>query len=89
MKSKITKKSYSKKIIPFVILSIFTFTGIAIYVQYKTGMELSSTLITCFFGFCTCELWNITSIKKVKIKHQNMKVNKEEEYDGSTDSSID
>lgn len=73
------KKAYSKKIIPFVIFSLFTFTGVAIYVQVKTGVELSPTLITCFFGFCTCELWNLSSIKKVKIKQQT---NEDEEAKG-------
>ena len=76
------KKAYSKKIIPFVIFSIFSFTGVAIFVQVKTGVELSPTLITCFFGFCTCELWNLSSIKKVKIKQQNKPINEDEEAKG-------
>lgn len=76
------KKAYSRKIVPFVIFSIFLFTGIAIYVQYKTGVELSPTLITCFFGFCTGELWCLSSIKKVKIKQQNKQINEDEEAKG-------
>jgi hypothetical protein len=59
----------SKLIIPFVILSLFTFTGIPIYLQFVTQVELSATLITCFFAFCTGELWMLASIKKQKIKH--------------------
>ena len=55
-------------VIPFVIFSLFSFTGIAVYVQIKTGIELSPTLITCFFAFCTGELWMLASIKKSKIK---------------------
>ena len=43
----------SKWIVPFVIVSIFSFTGLAIYVQLATTMELSPTLITCFYAFCT------------------------------------
>ena len=61
----------SKCIVPFVILSIFSFTGVAIYVQLATNMELSSTLIVSFYGFCTCELWELSSIKKTKIKNEN------------------
>lgn len=60
--------STSKKIIVFVIVSIFTFTGIAINVQLKTGVELSPTLITCFYAFCTGELWMLSSIKKSKLR---------------------
>ena len=59
----------SKLIIPFVIMSIFTFTGVAIYLQFVTSVELSAALITCFFGFCTGELWMLASIKKTKIAH--------------------
>lgn len=55
-------------VIPFVIFSLFSFTGVAIYVQIRTGIELSPTLITCFFAFCTGELWMLASIKKSKIK---------------------
>lgn len=54
-------------IVPFVILSIFLFTGLAMYVQIVSGIELSPTLIGCFFGFCTGELWMLASIKKKKI----------------------
>ena len=67
MKKKKKKRSMSRIIIPFVIISIFTFTGIAIYLQFVTSMELSATLITCFFGFCCSELWMLASIKKAKI----------------------
>lgn len=58
----------SKLIVPFVILSLFSFTGLSIYLQFVTQVELSSTLITCFFAFCTGELWMLASIKKTKIK---------------------
>lgn len=62
------RKSMSRWIVPFVILSIFGFTGLAIYLQFVTSVELSATLITCFYGFCTGELWLLASIKKTKIK---------------------
>lgn len=65
------KKSFhiGKLIVPFVIVSIFSFTGLAIWLQFCGHMELSSTLITCFFAFCTGELWMLASIKKAKIKN--------------------
>lgn len=59
----------TKWIVPFVIISIFGFTGLAMWVQIKSGVELSATLIGCFFGFCTGELWMLSSIKKAKIAH--------------------
>ena len=63
------KTHLSRWIIPFVIISLFTFTGLAIYLQFVTQVELSATLITCFFAFCTGELWMLASIKKTKIKN--------------------
>jgi hypothetical protein len=69
-KNKKHKKFHMTKwIVPFVILSIFTFTGLAMYVQIISGIELSSALITCFFAFCTGELWMLASIKKTKINN--------------------
>lgn len=61
------KRSAGKWIVPFVILSVFSFTGIAIWLQFVNTVELSSTLITCFYAFCTGELWMLASIKKAKI----------------------
>lgn len=54
-------------IILFVIFSVFAFTGLAIWLQFYGNVELSATLITCFYAFCTGELWMLASIKKAKI----------------------
>ena len=61
------KRNMSKWIVPFIIVSIFSSTGLAIYLQFVATVELSSTLITCFYAFCTGELWMLASIKKAKI----------------------
>lgn len=66
-KDKNNKKKKSEWIVPFVICSVFIFTGVAIFLQFVTSTELSSTLITCFYAFCTGELWMLSSIKKAKI----------------------
>lgn len=80
------KVRMSKLIVPFVIISIFSFTGVAVYVQLKTNIELSSTLITCFYAFCTGELWMLASIKKTKVKKENQQQSEfsiiEEESEG-------
>lgn len=59
----------SKIIITFVILSLFTYTGFAMWVQLRSGVELSPTLTTCFFSFCGGELWLLASIKKAKLNN--------------------
>lgn len=66
-KDKNNKKKKNEWIVPFVICSVFIFTGIAIFLQFVTSTELSSTLITCFYAFCTGELWMLSSIEKAKI----------------------
>ena len=58
----------SKKIIIFVIASIFVYTSLSMLLQFKTGLEISPTLTTCYFGFCTGELWMLASIKKSKLR---------------------
>ena len=59
----------SKWIIAFVIVSLFTYTAAAIWLQLKIGIEISPTLTTCFFAFCTGELWLLATIKKTKISN--------------------
>lgn len=58
----------SKLIIIVVIISLFGYTGLAMWLQYKTNIEISPTLTTCYFAFCTGELWMLASIKKSKLK---------------------
>lgn len=72
-KSELIKKYQRRKslrsffIILFVIFSVFAFTGLAIWLQFYGNVELSATLITCFYAFCTGELWMLASIKKARI----------------------
>lgn len=74
------KRGTRRWVIPLVILSIFTFTGVAIWLQYVTGLELSPTLITCFYGFCTGELWLLASITKTKVKNKENTISNEDNY---------
>ena len=74
------KRGTRRWVIPLVILSIFTFTGVAIWLQYVTGLELSPTLITCFYGFCTGELWLLASITKTKVKNKENTISNEHNY---------
>ena len=77
------RRAMSKWLVSFIIASIFAFTIAAIWLQYKTSVELSSTLITCFYGFMTGELWMLASIKKTKVKNINtLNTNNDEESEG-------
>jgi biotin transporter BioY len=72
----------SKLIIAFVIISLFSYTAAAIWLQLKIGIEISPTLTTCFYAFCTGELWLLASIKKSKIANGQ----KSRAYDAEIDN---
>ena len=72
----------SKLIIAFVIISLFSYTAAAIWLQLKIGIEISPTLTTCFYAFCTGELWLLASIKKSKIANGQ----KSRAYDSEVDN---
>ena len=76
------KKGMSRVLVPFIVISIFIFTGVAIWLQYRTGVELSSTLIMSFFGFCSSELFMLAGIKKTKVKNDYNTNNNDEEAQG-------
>lgn len=63
------KRSMSRLLVPFIVASIFVFTIAAIWLQFAIGMELSSTLIACFFTFMGSELGMLCSIKRAKVKN--------------------
>ena len=64
-----THSKTSKFIILFVVLALMSYTGFAMWVQIVSGVELSPTLTTCVFGFCTGELWLLATIKKTKLNN--------------------
>ena len=69
----------SKLLVPFIVASIFIFTGVAVWLQFVTGVELSSTLIACFFTFMGSELAMLCSIKKTKVKNDYNTLNNNSE----------
>ena len=72
----------SKFIILFVVLALMAYTGFAMWVQIVSGVELSPTLTTCVFGFCTGELWLLATIKKAKLNNGQ----KSRAYDSEIDN---
>lgn len=61
------KNKFSKAIVAAVIILNIIFTAAVLYVFLKVGSE-PMTLIGCWFGFTTGELWMLSSIKKTKVK---------------------
>lgn len=60
---------FSKFIVTLVILLNLIFTAAVLYVFLNVGSE-PVTLIGCWFGFTTGELWMLSSIKKNKVKKE-------------------
>lgn len=73
------KGRYSKFMVAVVILLNAIFTAAVLYIFLKVGSE-PVTLIGCWFGFTTGELWMLTSIKKTKVSKKNNE-SEEEKYE--------
>ncbi|XCH79075.1 MAG: hypothetical protein WHF31_16405 [Candidatus Dehalobacter alkaniphilus] len=58
---------FSKLVIIAVIALNIVFTAIVLWIFLKTSVE-PTTLIGCWFGFTTVEMWSLASIKKAKVK---------------------
>jgi len=58
---------FSKWIVALVILLNVAFTGAVLFLFLRTGSE-PTTLIGCWFGFTTVELWTLAGITKEKLK---------------------
>lgn len=57
---------FSKWIVALVIILNAAFTVAVLFIFYKVNTE-PTTLIGCWFGFTTVELWALAGIKKREI----------------------
>lgn len=62
-----SKNRFSKLIVTAVVVLNIFFTIAVLFVFLKVGSE-PVTLIGCWFGFTTGELWMLSTIKKTKVK---------------------
>lgn len=61
---------FSKAIVSLVIFLNAAFTIAVLFIFYRVGIE-PVTLIGCWFGFTTVELWALAGIKRKEIDKQN------------------
>ena len=61
------KMKTSNKVLFASVTAIILFTIACMFIQYKTSMEVSSTLTTLWFSFWTVEIVSLTSIKVTKV----------------------
>lgn len=67
------EKKTSTIMLIIIVASILLYTIGAFYIQYHTGVEISSTLTTCWFSFWGVEILALTGIKISKVFQQNDK----------------
>ena len=67
------EKKTSTIMLIIIVSSILLYTIGAFYIQYHTGVEVSSTLTTCWFSFWGVEILALTGIKISKVFQHNDK----------------
>ena len=86
------KKSFSKSIVALVIALNIAFAAAVLVVFSMTGTE-PSTLVACWFGFTTGELWFLSRIKKSQIEQEEpcdrTLADMQETYLGGVDDELD
>lgn len=63
----LSKMQTSNKVLVSSIVAVLLFTVACFFMQYKTGVEVSSTLITLWYSFWTVEIVSLAGIKISKV----------------------
>ncbi len=71
------KTGVSKIMLVIIVIAIILYTAADFFLQYKTGMEISATLTTCWFAFWGTEIVALAIIKTSKVKHGDKNNNEE------------
>ena len=86
------KMKTSNKVLLTAIIAVLLFSIACLYIQYQTGNEVSSTLITLWYSFWTVEIVSLAGIKVAKVfKNHNSEIdyfNEEVIEDELNDSDI-
>lgn len=63
-------KKVSNIMLVIVVAGILVYTAVNLWITYKTGIAIDSTLTTCFYAFWGSELCLLTGIKISKVLKQ-------------------
>lgn len=63
------KGKFSKIIVMLSVVLILIYTIAAFVLQFVAGVEVSSTLTTCFYTFFAVEMLSLAGIKTFKTKY--------------------
>jgi hypothetical protein len=61
------KRKTSKRMLTVSVFNIVWYTIAAIILQFKVGVEISSTLTTCWYAFWTSEIFVLAGIRISKV----------------------
>lgn len=61
------KRKTSKRMLTVSVFNIVWYTIVAIILQFKVGVEISSTLTTCWYAFWTSEIFVLAGIRISKV----------------------
>lgn len=70
-------KKVSNRMLVVSVINILWYTIVAIILQFKSQIEISSTLTTCWYTFWTGEIFALAGIKISKVKHDNEEVDED------------
>ena len=65
------KKKISNIILVIVMIAIIAYAAADFALQYFAGVEVSTTLTTCWFAFWGAEIFALAGIKISKVKNSN------------------
>lgn len=64
-------KKVSNIMLAVVVIAIVGYVAASFVLQYNTGVEVSSTLTTCWFAFWTVEILSLAGIRISKVRKEN------------------
>lgn len=70
-------KKVSNRMLVVSVINILWYTIVAIILQFKSQIEISSTLTTCWYAFWTGEIFALAGIKISKVKHNDEEVDED------------
>ena len=70
-------KKVSNRMLVVSVINILWYTIAAIILQFKSQIEISSTLTTCWYAFWTGEIFALAGIKISKVKHNDEEVDED------------
>ena len=77
-----SKGRFSKLIVALSVILILAYTVTAFVLQFVCGVEVSSTLTTCFYTFFAVEMLSLAGVKARKVKYENTyEENESEEFE--------